>query len=205
MYYSSAAGLNNKITENMPPGIKMVAKHPRIAPTLRQAAEVDWYCPASRNVFPNGRDVVPPDGDSRQPPPPEECGRAQNPDRTLGVTVTFPECLDRSTRNDPKPQVIQALGRAYPIPAPGTRSCPDGHTQIPTLQLFVNYEIPDGVTYTDPSSLEVAGMDGSRVPWSNMHADYFNAEDLESLVKLCINSPRLGEGNPNDRCEHQPR
>ncbi len=100
--------------------------------------------------------------------------------------------------------MIQAPGRTYPQPDPGTRSCPNGYNQIPTLQLFVNYEIPPGTDYTGPSSLKVAGMDGTPVPWDRMHADYFNAENLERLVELCINSPRLGEGNPNDRCEHQP-
>lgn len=187
VYYSSKGGLDPVKTENTPLGIKVIAKDPYLAPTVQEAAEIDWYCPSGNS--PNNI----PDGISQQPPATEACSGTSNPNRTLGVTVHFPECLDPATLGDYQQRLIQAPGRTTQPLAEGYRSCPAGYKQIPTLQLFVDYKIPTSANYSGPNSLEIASMNGTLVPWNYMHADYFNAEDLSSLVSFCINGKHAGQ------------
>src|SRR5215208_3214511 len=115
----------------------MIAKDPYIAPTAQEAAEVDWYCPSGNS--PNNI----PDGVNQEPPAiAAACDGTNNPGRSLGITVTFPECLDPATLSAYQQRVIQAPGRTTQHLSEGTRSCPAGYKQIPTLQLFVDYKIP---------------------------------------------------------------
>lgn len=187
VYYSSKGGLDPTKTENTPLGIKVIAKHPDIAPTAEEAAEVDWYCPSGNS--PNNI----PDGINQQSPKAQACNKTNDPDRTLGVTVHFPECLDPATLSAYQQRVVQAPGRTTQSLKEGTRSCPAGYKQIPTLQLFVDYKIPASANYSGPDSLKVVSMNNTLVPWSYMHADYFNAEDLSGLVSFCINGKHAGQ------------
>ena len=187
LYYSSKGGLDPLRTENAPLGVKIIAKYPYIAPSAQEAAEVDWYCSSGNS--PNNI----PDGINQQPPASAACDETNDPNRTLGVTVHFPECLDPSTLGAHQQRVVQAPGRTTQPLSEGIRSCPDGYKQIPTLQMFVDYKIPASANYSGPESLKVASMNGTLVPWEYMHADYFNAEDLSSLVSFCINGRRAGQ------------
>jgi hypothetical protein len=187
VYYSSKGGLDPLRTGNTPLGIKMIAKDSYIAPSAQEAAEIDWYCPSGNS--PNNI----PDGINQQPPAPAVCNGPSNPNRSLGITVTFPECLDPATLSAYQQRLIQAPGRTKKPLNAGDRSCPVGYTQIPTLQLFLDYKIPTSATYSGPNSLEVANMNGTLAPWNYMHADYFNAEDLSSLVSFCINAKNAAQ------------
>jgi hypothetical protein len=53
--------------------------------------------------------------------------------------------------------------------------------------MFIDYNLP-----SKAGPLKVLGHDGVALDPNNFHADYFNSEDLESLVQKCI---REGKGN----------
>ena len=175
-YYSSKGGLDPTKTTAPPLGLELIARH-RAHPTDdTQAAEVDIACPAGTltqaQMLPNGRDSTPASG-------------ACKATSTIDIAITFPECLDPATNLGPFGERI--AHRAINRGSAGAH-CLDTQQQIPTLQEFFTFGIPDRVGYyAGTSSLTFAGHDGP-VPYNNIHADYFNAEDLTKLVEFCINA-----------------
>ena len=124
-----------------------------------------------RAKLPNGRDTL---------PAPGTCKSNSN----IDIAITFPECLDRAT--DLGPHGERIVHRAIDRGSAGAHCLAD-QRQIPTLQEFFTYDIPDNVGYyAGTSSLTFAGHDGP-VPYDNIHADYFNAEDMTKLVEFCVN------------------
>jgi hypothetical protein len=113
-------------------------------------AEIDIACPAGTltqaQKLPDGQDSV---------PAPGACTANSN----IDIAITFPECLDPATNLGPHGERI--AHRAIDRGSAGAH-CLDGQQQIPTLQEFFTYDIPDRV-------------------------GYFNAEDMTKLVEFCIN------------------
>ena len=63
------------------------------------------------------------------------------------------------------------------------------------MQQFFTFGIPDNVGYyAGTSSLTFAGHEGP-VPFNNIPADPFNAEDVTTLVEFCINGNNAGTPN----------
>jgi hypothetical protein len=182
-YYSSKGGLDPTKTRVPPLGLKLIARH-RAHPTSdKQAAEIDIACPAGsltqNQKSPNGRDSLPAPG-------------ACKSNRNIDIAITFPECLEPATHLGPNGERI--AHRAINRGSAGAH-CQADQRQIPTLQEFFTYDIPDNVGYyAGTSSLKVAGHDGP-VAYNNIHADYFNAEDMTKLVEFCIN--RKNSFSPN--------
>ena len=60
---------------------------------------------------------------------------------------------------------------------------------------FFTFHIPYKVGYyAGTSSLTFAGHD-EPMPYNNIHADYFNAEEMTKLVEFCINGKNAGSPN----------
>jgi Domain of unknown function (DUF1996) len=179
-YYSSKGGLDPTKTKVTPFGLKIIAKHQDIAPSEKQAAEVDIACDAGElsrdQQVPDGRNTVPGAGKCK-------------PGGGIDIAITFPECLDTATLGLNQQRAFRAIGR-------GTDNayCKEGTRQIPTLQEFFTYRIPASTpTYNGPSSLGVADSGGRILPWQYIHGDYFNAEDLTREVQFCINATNAGD------------
>lgn len=173
-YYSSKGGLNPAATKVTPFGLKLIARHGSMLEDKRLSGEFDISCPAgvlSQDLkLPDGKNTVPPAG---------ACVAGSN----IDIAITFPECLDTGTLGMSEQKAYRAIGR-------GTSNsyCANGLVQIPTLQMFLTYRIPETAgTYAGAESLTVAGM-GGKLPWTSIHADYFNSEDLTREVKFCINA-----------------
>jgi hypothetical protein len=115
VYYSSKGGLDPLKTENTPLGVKVIAKYPYIAPSAQEAAEVDWYCSSG-----NSPNKIP-DGINQQPPASAACNETNDPNRTLGVTVNVPECLDPTTLSAHQHRVVRAPGRPAQPLSPSAR------------------------------------------------------------------------------------
>ncbi len=180
-YYSSKGGLDATKTTVPPLGLELIARHTDHPADDTQAAEIDIACPAGTltqaQKLPNGRDSV---------PAPGACTV------NIDIAITFPECLDPATNLGPHGERI--AHRAINRGSAGAH-CLDGQQQIPTLQEFFTFHIPYKVGYyAGTSSLTFAGHDGL-VPYNNIHADYFNAEDLTKLVEFCINGKNAGTPN----------
>jgi hypothetical protein len=121
-------------------------------------------------------------------PSPGACTANSN----IDIVITFLECLDPATNLGPRGERI--AHRAINRGSAGAH-CPDGQQLIPTLQEFFTFGIPDNVgCYAGTSSLTFAGHDGP-VPYNNIHADYFNAEEMTKLVEFCINGKNAGSPN----------
>ena len=182
-YYSSKGGLDPTKTEVTPLGLELIARHRAHTTDDAQSAEIDIACPAhaltQAQKLPDGRDSK---------PAPGACKENSN----IHIAITFPECLDPATNLGPYGERIahRALNRGN-----AGAHCLADQQQIPTLQEFFTFGIPDNVGYyAGTSSLTVAGHDGP-VPYNNIHADYFNAEDLTKLVEFCINGKNSGSPN----------
>lgn len=190
-YYSSKAGLNPTKTMPTPKGLKLIAKHRdhhippgTRTPDPREAAEIDIACPAGSLIqaqrLPDGVNSTPLAG---------ACQR----NGSIDIAITFPECLL------PRTAVVTDYGErvAYRAINRGQAGayCASGQRQIPTLQEFFTFKIPDidiG-SYAGDSSLGFAGPPDAQNPdgtvhlWPNIHGDYFNAEDHVALTDWCIN------------------
>ena len=175
-YYTSKGGLDPTKTTAPPVGLELIARHTDHPTDDTEAAEIDIACPAGTltqsQKLPNGQDSV---------PAPGACTANSN----IDIAITFPECLDPATNLGPFGERI--AHRAINRGSAGAH-CLDTQQQIPTLQAFFTFHIPYKVGYyAGTSSLTVAGHDG-RVAYNNIHADYFNAEDMTKLVEFCINA-----------------
>jgi hypothetical protein len=174
-YYSSKGGLDPTKTTAPPLGLELIARH-RAHPTDdTQTAEVDIACPAGTltqaQMLSNGRDSE---------PAPGACKAIS----TIDIAITFPECLDPATNLGPHGERI--AHRAINRGSAGAH-CLEGQQQIPTLQAFFTFGIPDRVGYyAGTSSLRFGGHD-EPMPYNNIHADYFDAEHMRKLVEFCIN------------------
>lgn len=175
-YYSSRGGLDPTKTTAPPLGLELITRHTDQTTDDTQAAEIDIACPAGTltqaQKLSDGQDSTPAPG-------------ACKAKSTIDIAITFPECLDAATNLGPHGERI--AHRAIDRGSAGVH-CLDGQQQIPTLQEFFTFGIPDRVGYyAGTSSLTFAGHDG-RVAYNNIHADYFNAEDMTKLVEFCINA-----------------
>jgi hypothetical protein len=182
-YYSSKGGLDPTNTSVTPLGLELIARHRARTTDDTQAAEIDVACSAhaltKAQKLPDGNDSV---------PAPGACTENSN----IHIAITFPECLDPATNLGPYGERI--AHRAIKRGSAGAH-CQAEQQQIPTLQEFFTFGIPDNVGYyAGTSSLTVAGHD-EPVPYNNIHADYFNAEDLTKLVEFCINGKNAGSPN----------
>jgi hypothetical protein len=95
----------------------------------------------------------------------------------------FPQCWDGGAFN-----VKGGANMRHAITdGSGGLICPSGFdTYVPQLAMFVDYNLPGTA-----GPLKVLGPNGVAMEPDFFHADYFNSEDLESLVQLCI---REGQG-----------
>src|SRR5215211_6199235 len=175
-YYSSKGGLDPTKTKVPPLGLKLIARHRAHSTDLTQAAEIDIACPAGTltqaQKLPDGKDTT---------PAPGACKANSN----IDIAITFPECLDPATTLGPHGERI--AHRAINRGSAGAH-CLDTQQQIPTLQAFFTFGIPERVGYyAVTSSLTFAGQD-EPVPYKNIHADYFDAEHMRKLVEFCIHA-----------------
>src|SRR5215204_5824672 len=182
-YYSSKGGLDPTKTTAPPIGLELIARHKDHPTDDTQAAEIDLACPAGSltgaQKLPNGEDSVPAPG-------------ACKANSTIDIAITFPECLDPATNLGPHGERI--AHRAINRGSAGAH-CLDTQQQIPTLQEFFTFHIPDSVGYyAGTSSLTFGGHD-EPMPYNNIHADYFDAEHMRKLVEFCINGKNAGSPN----------
>jgi hypothetical protein len=183
-YYSSKGGLDPTETTAPPIGMELIARHKDHPTDDTQAAEIDIACPAGSlseaQQLPNGKDSV---------PEPGTC-KAKS---TIDIAITFPECLDPATNLGPHGERI--AHRAIDRGSAGAH-CLEGQQQIPTLQEFFTFDIPERVGYyAGTSSLTFAGHHDEPMPYNNIHADYFDAEHMRKLVEFCINGKNAGSPN----------
>jgi hypothetical protein len=183
-YYSSKGGLDPTKTTAPPIGMELIARHKDHPTDDTQAAEIDIACPAGSlteaQQLPNGKDSV---------PEPGTC-KAKS---TIDIAITFPECLDPATNLGPHGERI--AHRAIDRGSAGAH-CLDTQQQIPTLQEFFTFQIPDKVGYyAGTSSLTFAGHHDEPMPYNNIHADYFDTEHMRKLVEFCINGKNAGSPN----------
>jgi hypothetical protein len=175
-YYSSKGGLDPTKTTAPPIGMELIARHKDHPTDDTQAAEIDIACPAGSltgaQQSPNGKDSVPEPGTCKVK-------------STIDIAITFPECLDPATNLGPHGERI--AHRAINRGSAGAH-CLERQQQIPTLQAFFTFEIPERVGYyAGTSSLTFGGQD-EPMPYNNIHADYFDAEHMRKLVEFCINA-----------------
>ena len=180
-YYATRTGLPPEKTTTTPFGFKVVARSPA-AVTEGQApagseGKLYWHCYKQLSAH---QSIA-----SGTPEPPTSCPvDTKFGVPTLGVTVLFPQCWDG--------QAFDVQGGANMRHAikdsSGVLACPSGFSQfVPQLAMFIDYNLP-----STNGPLKVLGHDGEALAPNNFHADYFNSEDLESLVQMCI---REGQGN----------
>lgn len=179
-YYATRTGLPPGGTTTTPFGFKLIANsQAAIAADTAPAgteAKLYWHCFKQRSAHESIAQGT--------PDPPTSCPVDEKfgvP--TLGVTVTFPQCWDG--------QPFDVKGGANTRHAVSNGSggliCPGGFDKhLPQLSMFVDYDLP-----SQAGPLKVLGHDGAVLAPNNFHADYFNSEDLESLIQKCI---REGQG-----------
>jgi hypothetical protein len=182
-YYSSKGGLDPTKTTAPPIGMELIARHKDHPTDDTQAAEIDIACPAGSlseaQESPNGKDSV---------PEPGTC-KAKS---TIDIAITFPECLEPATNLGPHGERI--AHRAINRGSAGAH-CLDTQQQIPTLQEFFTFGIPEKVGYYAGTSSLTFGSHDEPMPYNNIHADYFDAEHLTKLVEFCINGKNAGSPN----------
>ena len=180
VYYATRTGLPPEKTTTTPFGLKVIARSPASvaagqAPAGSEA-KLYWHCykhlSADQSIA------------SGTPEPPTSCPvDTKFGVPTLGVTVVFPQCWDG--------QAFDVQGGANMRHAiknsSGVLACPSGFSQfVPQLAMFIDYNLP-----STNGPLKVLGHGGVAEAPDHFHADYFNSEDLESLVQKCI---REGQG-----------
>jgi hypothetical protein len=184
-YWGTRTGLDPKKTRYIPYGYKMIAYSPDAEFRAdgrpvgdRAHAKLDWHCDKTKNVQQSLTD-----GDAT---PPDYCAS-----KTLGVTVTFPECWDGESWN-----VLGGANMRHSfVNALGDRVCPrDFPYYFPQLQLFVDYDLP---TAAGPLMVKGHGIDLHS--HERYHADYMNSEDMDALIQTCI---REGRSATVDACRH---
>jgi hypothetical protein len=181
VYYATRTGLPPKTTTTTPFGFKQIAnsKAAVAAGTAPAGSEAKlyWHC----NKQMSAHDSI----TKGKPEPPTSCpvdDKVGVP--TLGVTVLFPQCWDG--------QPFSAQGGAKTRHAISNGSgglvCPSGFPKhVPQLAMFIDYHLPGTA-----GPLKVLGNSGMVMTPNNFHADYFNSENLETLVQKCI---REGQGS----------
>jgi hypothetical protein len=179
VYYATRTGLPPADTTTTPFGFKVVANSPAAVAAGRapagSEAKLYWYCFQQRNAHASIAQGT--------PDPPTSCpGDPRVGVPTLGVTVVFPQCWDgRPFDVKGGANMRHAISNGS-----GGLSCPSGFPKhVPQLAMFVDYNLPG----TD-GPLKVLGNNGVALSPDNFHADYFNSEDLERLVQMCIREGR---------------
>jgi hypothetical protein len=180
VYYATRTGLPPEKTTTTPFGFKQIANSPA-AVAAGQApagseAKLYWHCYKQLSAHESIAKGT--------PAPPTSCpvdSKFGYP--TLGVTVLFPQCWDGQPFN-----VKGGANMRHAISnGSGGLVCPSGFPKhIAQLAMFVDYNLPGTA-----GPLKVLGHNGVSLDPKNFHADYFNSENLESLVQKCI---REGQG-----------
>jgi hypothetical protein len=183
IYYATRTGLPPEGTTTTPYGFKVIAKSPAAvaegqAPQGSQA-KLYWHCHKQLGASESMT--------QGKPNPPSSCPVDQKfgvP--TLGVTVLFPQCWDGQGVNT---KFAGGANMRHAITnASGGLRCPSGFPKyVPQLAMFIDYNLP-----SQAGPLKVLGHDGKVLDPAHFHADFFDSENLESLVQMCI---REGQGN----------
>jgi hypothetical protein len=180
VYYATRTGLPPAETTTTPFGFKQIANS-RASVAAGQApagseAKVYWHCYKQLSAHQSI--------DSGTPEPPTSCPvDTKFGVPTLGVTIVFPQCWDGQPFNVKG----GANTRQATSNGSGGLNCPSGFPKhIPQLTMFVDYKLQG-----ETGPLKVLGHNGGALAPNNFHADYFNSEDLKSLVQMCI---REGQG-----------
>jgi hypothetical protein len=133
-----------------------------------------------------------------------KCGRgdplsAQPPYGCKGswaTLVTFPDCIN--TRSRLADEATNAVDSRRGV-------CPSTHPyRIPKISFLVMHNNADGRV---PKPLTVSMGEGEWGPWSNMHADYFGAnqpEFNEELLDLCLRDAPDKVLHADPRCGEKP-
>jgi hypothetical protein len=91
------------------------------------------------------------------------------------------------------------------IYGPTLSSCPSTHPiRLPQISFLVSHANPDGQV---PNPLTVSMGEGEWGAWSNMHADYFGANQAElneELLDLCLRDVPEGVLHADLRCGREP-
>jgi hypothetical protein len=182
VYYATRTGLPPETTTTTPFGLKLIAKS-QASVAAGQApagseAKLYWHCYKQLS----GHQSIA----SGTPEPPTSCPvDTKYGVPTLGVTVLFPQCWDGKGVDT---KFAGGANMRHAIKdSSGTLACPSAFPQhIPQLAMFIDYNLPS----TD-GPLKVLGHGGMPEDPDHFHADYFNSENLESLVQKCI---REGQG-----------
>jgi Domain of unknown function (DUF1996) len=114
-------------------------------------------------------------GDPFEPHPPYDCKG------TWATSVTFPDCINTSRLADEATNAVKSRSGV----------CPSTHPyRIPRINYLVMHQNTDGRV---PKPLSVSMGEGEWGAWSNMHADYFAANQPilnAQLLDLCLrNAP----------------
>jgi Domain of unknown function (DUF1996) len=128
-------------------------------------------------------------GDPFEPLPPYGCKGS------WATSVFFPDCINTSRlANEATNGVDSRRG-----------VCPSTHSyRIPKISYLVMHQNADGVV---PNPLTVSMGEGEWGPWSNMHADYFGAnqpELNERLLDLCLRDASDNVLFADARCGRKP-
>jgi hypothetical protein len=128
-------------------------------------------------------------GDGLQSTPPYGCKG------TWATSVSFPDCINTSRLADEATNAVYSRRGA----------CPSTHPyRIASINFLVMHQNTDGVV---PNPLTVSMGEGEWGLWSNMHADYFAAnqpELNEELLDLCLRDAPEGVLHADPRCGRKP-
>jgi len=183
-YYATRTGLPPEGTTTTPFGFKEVAfsqaaVDAKTAPDGSQA-KLYWHCNKQMSAHDSIRNGTPEPPTSCPVDPKFGCP-------TLGVTILLPQCWD-GNKEGFNVQGGAKMRHAVKDASTGKLSCPEGFsTYVPQLAMFVDYNLPG-----QSGPLKVLGSGGMVMEPNNYHADYFNSENLETLVQKCI---REGQGS----------
>jgi Domain of unknown function (DUF1996) len=114
---------------------------------------------------------------------------------TWATEIAFPDCINTSRlANEATNAVYSRRG-----------VCPSTHPyRIPRINYLVMHQNTNGVV---PNPLTVSMGEGEWGPWSNMHADYFAAnqpELNEELLDLCLRDAPDNVLHADPRCGRKP-
>jgi hypothetical protein len=99
------------------------------------------------------------------------------------TSITFPRCYDGSG----------VLTQEHTVYGPNRQSCPADHPyRLPEINYLVTHPNSDGKV---PNPLTVSGDNGTWLPYTSMHADYFFAAQDEFQEPVDLNGDRKVQDN----------
>jgi hypothetical protein len=108
----------------------------------------------------------------------------------LSLSIRFPNCLARYS--DGTPMLDSSDHRRHMAYATASQACPSSHPiRVPRLRLSITYETPgySGGNFT------LGGPSGGTktLPWSGMHADFWNTWDQAALTEYVNECLKTGQ------------